>query len=118
MPLFKDFNGDTISRDYYPGTSYRATVINRALDNHEFLIVNLNGADTPMYGCQQCKKLHTSAGIEGDHIDAKSVGGSDDPANLQMLCTICNRADIHHVGTGGVASRTRGAYVARREDYP
>lgn len=118
MPTFRSSQGILIECAYYPGNSYRASVINHALDICNFIIININNVHTPMYQCRQCKKWHTSAGIEGDHIVAQIQGGSNHLGNLQILCTICNRADIHHVGTGGISSRTRVQYIVRRQDYP
>ena len=118
MPRFQGAQGNFIECGYYPGNSYRALVINHALDNRKFILVNINGSLTPMYQCCQCRKWHTSAGIEGDHMVAQAQGGGNHVGNLQILCTICNRADIHHIGAGPIASRTRGQYAARRQDYP
>lgn len=118
MPIFVDMNGAQIVCDLYPGESFRATVINHALRRNNFLIVIVNGTRTPMYQCCQCRKYHTSAGIEGDHMVARVQGGHDHIANLQMLCTICNRADVHHRGVGPVADRTREQYAQSRKNYP
>lgn len=118
MPNFRGSLGGVIECGYYPGDSYRALVVNHALDHNNFIVANINGVPTPMYQCCQCRKYHTSAGIEGDHMVAQVHGGGNHLGNLQILCTICNRANIHHVGTGPVSSRTRGQYAARRQDYP
>ncbi|MFT4776648.1 MAG: 5-methylcytosine-specific restriction endonuclease McrA [Oleispira sp.] len=118
MPRFQGSQGVFVECGYYPGNSYRALVINQALDDRNFIVVNINGVPTPMYQCCQCRKFHTSAGLEGDHMVAQAQGGGGHLGNLQILCTICNRADIHHRGAGPIASRTRGQYAARREDYP
>ena len=43
------------------------------------------------YLCQECqKKGVVKAGNVVDHIKPKAQGGSDDPANLQTLCTQCH----------------------------
>lgn len=118
MPTFQSAQGMTITVGYYPGNSYRALVVNNALNHNTFIIATILGVPTPMYQCCQCRKWHTSAGLEGDHMIARIQGGGDDLGNLQILCTICNRADIHHRGVGPISSRTRGQYAARREDYP
>lgn len=42
--------------------------------------------------CQYClAKGYPVPGNEVDHIVPKSKGGSDDPANLQVLCSPCHR---------------------------
>jgi 5-methylcytosine-specific restriction protein A len=33
---------------------------------------------------------HTAADLTADHIVAKANGGTDDPANVQVLCRGCN----------------------------
>ena len=45
------------------------------------------------YLCQPCKRkgLLTEAS-EVDHIKEKANGGTDDPDNLQAICTPCHRA--------------------------
>ena len=118
MPIFESTQGISITTEYYPGNSYRALVINNALNSSNFIIVNILNIYTPMYQCCQCKKWHTSAGVEGDHITAQAQGGGHHISNLQILCTICNHADIHHRGIGPIASRTRGKYAEKRADYP
>lgn len=43
--------------------------------------------------CQQCKREgRTRAGRIVDHIKAKAHGGTDDPANLQVICDDCHLA--------------------------
>lgn len=36
------------------------------------------------------RELRTQEGFQIGHIVDKSVGGSDDPANLRALCPVCN----------------------------
>jgi 5-methylcytosine-specific restriction enzyme A len=45
------------------------------------------------YTCQKCDKLildHERKAAHVDHILAKAKGGTDDPANLQLLCQTCH----------------------------
>lgn len=41
--------------------------------------------------CIGCLDFFQSRNLEIDHIEAKSKGGSDEPSNLQLLCSTCNR---------------------------
>ncbi len=42
--------------------------------------------------CQVCRRKGLAVeGKEIDHITTKANGGSDDPSNLQLLCTPCHR---------------------------
>jgi len=45
------------------------------------------------YLCQPCKRkaLLTTAS-QVDHIVSKAQGGTDDPSNLQAICTTCHKA--------------------------
>lgn len=82
MPTFQSAQGMTITVGYYPGNSYRALVVNNALNHNTFIIATILGVPTPMYQCCQCRKWHTSAGLEGDHMIARIQGGGDDLGNL------------------------------------
>lgn len=43
--------------------------------------------------CQPCIKAgRTTAATQVDHIKPKARGGTDDPANLQAICSDCHRA--------------------------
>lgn len=43
--------------------------------------------------CQQClRNGRAVSGTTVDHIKAKAHGGTDDPANLELLCWPCHRA--------------------------
>lgn len=41
--------------------------------------------------CQLCGKGRDDDVLEVDHIVPRSLGGSNDPSNLQVLCRTCNR---------------------------
>ena len=41
--------------------------------------------------CAGCGRLMQGRDLEVDHIQPQALGGGDDPANLQLLCTSCNR---------------------------
>ena len=42
--------------------------------------------------CQQCKKVGlTTPANEVDHIVSKARGGTDNPSNLQAICSDCHR---------------------------
>lgn len=43
--------------------------------------------------CQSClRNGHTTIGDQVDHKLPKAQGGTDDPSNLELLCTPCHRA--------------------------
>lgn len=43
--------------------------------------------------CQPCKRTGViRPGSSVDHIRAKAHGGTDDPSNLECICTACHRA--------------------------
>ncbi len=116
MPPYTDADGCTYTIDDYPGNSYRAAVVNRALRTSDFLWVTLRGRTFPMFCCNHCGNIVTFAGVQGDHIIAQAHGGDDSSQNLQILCSICNAADMHHRGAT-VADRTRGSLQQRGEKY-
>ena len=41
--------------------------------------------------CIGCLDFFQNRNLEVDHVEAKSKGGSDEPSNLQLLCSTCNR---------------------------
>ena len=41
--------------------------------------------------CIGCLDEYSKRNMEIDHIEPKSKGGTDDPSNLQLLCSTCNR---------------------------
>lgn len=41
--------------------------------------------------CIGCLDEYSKRNMEIDHIEPKSKGGTDDPSNLQLLCSACNR---------------------------
>ena len=41
--------------------------------------------------CAGCGRLMQGRDLEVDHIQPQALGGGGDPANLQLLCTSCNR---------------------------
>jgi 5-methylcytosine-specific restriction endonuclease McrA len=44
------------------------------------------------YRCRRCKKVFTRlSDFQVDHIKPRSKRGTDNPANLQLLCPTCNR---------------------------
>lgn len=40
--------------------------------------------------CKGCAHRYHPARLEIDHIEPQSLGGTDDPENLQLLCSFCN----------------------------
>lgn len=119
MPVFSDRNGTPGQCDEYPGNSYRATVVNRALRQHDFVWVTVNNGQRvqtfPMFTCSHCHTSVTAHGVQGDHIISQADGGTDSLWNLQILCTTCNAANLHH-GNGPIATRTRGAIRGRAQN--
>ena len=69
-----------------------------------------------MFFCCHCSNAITFAGVQGDHVIAQAQGGDDSLQNLQLLCSICNAADMHHRGAS-IADRTRGTLERRGEKY-
>lgn len=47
--------------------------------------------------CQHCGATDD---LTTDHVTPKAAGGSDDPANLQVLCRRCNSAKRDREGWG------------------
>jgi 5-methylcytosine-specific restriction endonuclease McrA len=108
MPQYTDENGVTKTRDEYPGNSYKAKVINRALRQGDFVWAEVpsgSGKWWAFFTCCQCKGLINDAGVAGDHNIAQAHGGSNDMWNLQILCCPCNETDAHH--RGGVKTRSQ-----------
>lgn len=108
MPLRTDYKGTAVMLDDWPGTSFKAVVINRAYRNHEFAVVDILGTRSIVFQCFWCKKYICSAAVEGDHIVKQELGRSDSPAlsslfaeaetdyagddhwNLVLSCSECN----------------------------
>jgi len=112
MPDYTDAKGIKWPIGDYPGNSYRAIVVNRSLRLGQFIWVTVDERTFPMFTCDQCTNLVTFAGVQGDHIVAQAHGGDDELMNLQLLCSICNAADMHHRGAT-VANRTRLSFQQR-----
>ena len=50
------------------------------------------GTREVVYVCKRCRGEFTRLDdLEVDHIKPRSKGGPDNPSNLQLLCTRCNR---------------------------
>lgn len=44
------------------------------------------------YRCRRCRRVFTRlSDLEVDHIKPRSKRGTDNPANLQLLCPTCNK---------------------------
>jgi len=109
VPKFKDAKGVTLSMDEYKGASYRAIVCNIALRSEKFIWhANSAGTTKAEFECCQCHDMVPYKAVAGDHVIAQAMGGGDDLWNLQILCTSCNAADMHHRGAN-ITDRTRGA---------
>lgn len=108
MPEYTDSRGVTKTRNDYPGNSHRAFVINRALRRSEFFWCEMPPGSNlwnSIYKCCQCENYVPDGGVSGDHNHAQGQGGNDEPWNLQILCTPCNEADLHH--RGGIKTRAQ-----------
>ncbi len=108
MPQYTDENNVTKTSNDYPGDSFRAQVINRALRNSNFFWSEVPGGSGNWYSffsCCQCQCLINDSGVAGDHNIAQAQGGSNQPWNLQILCTPCNEKDAHH--RGGMKTRSQ-----------
>ena len=49
--------------------------------------------------CQLCGATKSDRMLEVDHIVPRSKGGTNDPSNLQVLCSRCNRAKSNRDST-------------------
>ena len=78
------------------GSSFKWQVIEKARSHgqNEYRIFRLfeRGDDLAFYKCFWCYQWFQSEGIDGDHIKERRNGGSDDPSNLCVACTSCNRS--------------------------
>jgi 5-methylcytosine-specific restriction endonuclease McrA len=117
MPQFKDGNG--VNRQYsaYPGSSFRAKVVNKALYNGSFIWVTVLGKTFPMFKCCQCNELITAAGVQGDHLIGQQHGGSNSIGNLQVLCSICNSRDRHNNLNRNPSQNTRFNFKKDSNNY-
>jgi len=61
------------------------------------------------YRCRRCKKVFTRlSDFQVDHIKPRSKRGTDNPANLQLLCPTCNRKKSNKIkGQSSVSTRKR-----------
>ena len=129
MPQYTDADGRQWNIEDWPGNSYKATVINNAYANSQFCVENLRGRQVIFFECFWCKRLITSAGVQGDHVAAQRMEASsssevrrlfrdaqafenDDgtPWNLVLSCSECNG------GTRNRHARTsRSHYDSDRE---
>lgn len=65
-----------------------------------------------MHLCQTClREGRTTPAQECDHIKPKAEGGTDDPGNLEAICTEC-----HKVKTDAEAARAQGRSVRRNRE--
>ncbi|WP_263352228.1 hypothetical protein [Acidicapsa acidisoli] len=129
MPRYTDRNGNQWDLNDWPGNSYKASVINTAYQNSDFVVKNIEGTLYAVFTCFWCGKAVTSAGVEGDHVASQNLGNSGDqelmmlyqdaqnatnpdgsPWNLVLSCSECN---------GGSRNKrkimTRGAYRRDRD---
>ena len=114
MPEYADRNGAKHTIADYTGPSFRVPVANRALRTGDFTWhQSADDSWFPMFTCCMCRHPCFYNGIEGDHIIQQNRGGTNELANLQLLCTSCNRG--HNARNGGPAYNTRGAHKAQRD---
>lgn len=68
------------------------------------------------YRCRRCKRMFTRlSDFQVDHIKPRSKRGTDNPANLQLLCPTCNRKKSNKIkGQSSVATRRRSTIKKKR----
>jgi 5-methylcytosine-specific restriction endonuclease McrA len=116
MHKFKDQNG-AIAHMEFPIGNYRDRLFDARLRQGKFEWVTAFGITVPMVQCSQCQNPCPIQAFQADHIEAAAHGGGAELGNMQLLCTICNAATMHHRDGVPLAQRTRNAFVERRTHY-
>ena len=124
MPSYKCKEGGSYEIQTWPGTSYKAIVINRALDAGQFWVRELNGKSFMLFECSWCKQPVTSSGVQGDHVVQQNTlkGSSEmrglfynvngDSFGLALSCAECNggtrnSSGMHTRSTFAIARATQ-----------
>jgi hypothetical protein len=109
VPRYTDKNGRAWNLQDWPGSSYKATVINAAYRSGAFEVISVAGQDFTLFTCFWCGAHVTSAAVEGDHVANQRMGASaseelqglytevqgatnrdGSPWNLVLSCSECN----------------------------
>jgi hypothetical protein len=82
--------------------------------NEYYRIINpdLRNAILEKYN-HKCAKCNSSESLEIDHIQALSLGGTNDVDNFQILCRTCNKKKGGKKSPGGKRKETSG--ISRNE---
>jgi hypothetical protein len=84
MPRYTDREGNQWDLADWQGNSYKASVINNAYRNSDFIVRNIVGVNYVLFTCFWCGKQVPSAAIEGDHIASQSLGRSGDRELIRL----------------------------------
>lgn len=121
MNYYRDAFGIENTFEKYDESSFRGRVANIALKTRRFFWLYYIKDDEvrvmPMFRCCQCESPITFNGMHANHIQARSHGGSDNLSNLQILCSTCNYADMHHRDGVPLNGRTRYSFKRRRTGF-
>lgn len=93
------FNKNNYSKDY------RQTALDTTDSDHGW------------YLCAHCGRKFRKADMDADHIIPKSLGGSNNPRNLQLLCSHCNRSKGNKTSLTLIDSLRRQVDYAQYSNY-
>jgi len=130
MPSYKCKEGNFYQIPNWTGASFKAVVINRALEAGEFWVRELNGKKFMLFECFWCKQPVTTSGIQGDHVvQQKMLNGTPqmrslfnnvdgDSFGLALSCAECNGGTRNSSGvhTRGTFSKARTAQQPMSDD--
>ncbi|GAC1029246.1 hypothetical protein thsps21_00730 [Pseudomonas sp. No.21] len=74
MPDYYDEDGNKHTLSDWPGTSYKAQVINNAYRTGNFFVESVRGQQLVFFRCAWCGYPVSSSGVEGDHVVNQQMG--------------------------------------------
>ena len=67
------------------------------------------------YRCRKCRRVFTRlSDLQVDHIKPRSKRGTDNPANLQLLCPTCNKKKASTVKRKPSTTKKKASTVKRK----